>query len=99
MEVILTSTGLQQLPVPRLLGMFLPRAAANLAEARGQRVEDERVRVCALAELGARDGVHMAIAVTDKDAGGREDLYSEAPFELAQQAEHPVDGTARRLGA
>src|SRR5258708_39730070 len=46
--------GLQQLPVPRLLGRLLPRAAANFAKALGQRVEDERVPVAALAELRPR---------------------------------------------
>src|SRR5258708_39164878 len=41
----------------------------------------------------------MAVTVTDEHPVGLEDLYSETSFELAQQAEHPVDRATRGLGA
>ncbi len=71
--------------------------AADLAEALGQGVEDDGVGIGRVAELVAGHGGDPAVSVTDEDALRLENRHAELALELAEEAEHPVDGAAGGL--
>src|SRR5205814_3748188 len=90
-------TWLEQSRVPRLRGRPLPPAAAHVAQALGQRVEDDGVRVGGGAERVARHGADVTVAVPHEDAVRIEAADGEVALELLQQSEHAIDGAAGGL--
>src|SRR5260221_5666 len=72
---------------------------ARCAEAFGHGVVDDGVAIAAIAEIGAGERFDAAVAVTDEDAVGVENLNAEAALELAEQSEHAVDRAAGRFAA
>jgi len=80
--------------VPRLRGRPHPRAAADVAEALDEDVENRGLRARSRAEIATRrrlDGLAVAI----EDPIGVEDLHVQLAFELAERAEHAIDRAAR----
>src|SRR5438105_14686452 len=84
----------EQRGVPRVGGAALPRAAANVAQTLGSRVEDDRVVVRHVAELAARDAGDFSVRVAIENAAGVEHLYAEFALQRADDAEHRIDRAA-----
>ena len=83
--------------MPRLFGVALPGAVADVTEAFGGGVEDDGVTVAPLGELRARNRIDMTVAMPDEDAIRIEDRHAEIALQLAKRSEHAVDGAAGRL--
>src|SRR3954451_16243860 len=58
----------QQFPQPGVLGFADPVAAADVAESFCECVVDDGVAIGAIAKIGTRERVHVAVAVADEDA-------------------------------
>ena len=83
--------------MPRILSRLLPTSAPHISQAFDQRVEYDGVRIAALAEVRARDGMRSAVRAPIEDAIGVEDADAEVAFEVLEESEHAIDRTAGRL--
>src|SRR3954449_9804658 len=84
-NLLATALCRQQFPRPGVLGFADPVAAADVAESFCECVVDDGVAIGAIAKIGTRERVHVAVAVADEDAVRVEDLDAEVALELAEE--------------
>ena len=83
--------------MPGIGGVSLPESAAELAEALGQGVKNDGVRIAIFPEAGAGDGVDRAVAAPIEDPIRLENGDAVVALQLLEQTEHLVDRAAGGL--